>query len=436
MRFGFWSRASTLAARTPEERNRYVDFLRAVSIGAVVLGHWLVAAVQVENGTMAFGKLLEYQSWTHWLTWVFQVMPVFFMVGGFSNSASWSSARRDSRDYGVWLHGRLQRLVGPVLPLLLVWAVLGAAAQGFGLESEVVKVGSQSALIPVWFLAVYVMVVVMVPVTRAAWERFGFMSFWVLVVAAAVDDLLFFAVDLRWLGWLNYGFIWLAVHQLGYAWRDGRLTGLRKTLPWAVGGLAVLVGLVSIGPYPTSLVSVPGSEISNTLPPKLPLLALGVLQCGLFLSLEAPLRRWLRRAAPWTATVLVNSMIMTVFLWHLTAMSLTVGLSWLAGGKGLGLAPGSTTWWLTRPLWVALLSIVLLLFGLVFSRFERSTRRSRPIAGWRPAVGATLVCAGLSFLALGGVAGEGWLGLRLWVLLLPFVGAALAGVTPIGRRTA
>jgi fucose 4-O-acetylase-like acetyltransferase len=31
-----------MAEQTPPGRNRYVDFLRAVSILAVVIGHWLV----------------------------------------------------------------------------------------------------------------------------------------------------------------------------------------------------------------------------------------------------------------------------------------------------------------------------------------------------------------------------------------------------------
>jgi len=34
-----WSQALEMAAATPPERNRYVDFLRAVSILFVVFGH-------------------------------------------------------------------------------------------------------------------------------------------------------------------------------------------------------------------------------------------------------------------------------------------------------------------------------------------------------------------------------------------------------------
>jgi hypothetical protein len=76
-----WSQATTLAAKTPESRNRYVDSLRALSICAVVCGHWLVAAPHATGGEVTIRNMLEYQPATQWLTWLFQVMPVFFIVG-------------------------------------------------------------------------------------------------------------------------------------------------------------------------------------------------------------------------------------------------------------------------------------------------------------------------------------------------------------------
>ena len=44
-----------------------------------------------------------------------------------------------------------------------------------------------------------------------------------------------------------------------------------------------------------------------------------------------------------------------------------------------------------------------------------------------------MICGGLALLALDGIGGEGWLGLRWWVVLLPLVGAVLAGVNPTAR---
>jgi len=429
-----WSRAGALAARTPETRNRYVDFLRALSISAVVIGHWMMAAPYVTGGEIGLSNMLEYEPWTRWLTWVFQVMPVFFLVGGYANGVSWRSASDSGRTYGAWLASRLHRLLGPVLPLLAAWAVLGGVAGQLGVAPNRVGAISQMALIPIWFLAVYVMVVVLVPLTYAAWKRYGLASFWVLVAAAIVDDSLFFGADLRAVGWLNYAFIWLAVHQLGYAWRDGYVAGSRKGLLWALGGAAALIGFVAIGPYPVSMVSVPGQEVSNTLPPKLPMLALGLLQSGLLLSLEAPMRRWLTRAAPWTATVLVNSMIMTIFLWHLTASTLVIGAALLLGDVGLTVTPGSASWWVARPVWMGIYALALVPFALGFGRFEQRRAGTRAIAAWRLVAGATLACGGLALVALDGVAGDGWLGLRLWVLALPFVGAAIAGVNPFRQN--
>jgi len=424
-----WSHASALAAKTPPARNRYVDFLRAVSIGAVVFGHWLAAAPYVDaSGKLTPTHMLAVSPWTQGLTWVIQVMPVFFIVGGYANGVSWRAARSARRTYAEWLDGRLRRLIGPVLVLVTAWVLLAVLARAAGWPAAMARVGSQMALIPIWFLAVYLLVALLVPITYAAWERFGLASFAGPALAALCVDYAFFAADLRALGWVNYLFVWSAVHQLGYAWLGGRFDRPAVALAWALAGLAALLALIGPGPYPLSMVGVPGDEISNTTPPKATLLALGCLQGGLLLALQTPLRRWLARSAPWTATVLVNGLIMTVYLWHMTAMVLFLGLVHALGDPGLAIQPGTAQWWGTRPVWLALLALALLPFALVFSRFERPKERTTaPTAAWRQVAGAVLVCAGLAQLALVGIAEVNRVGVRVeWVAAI-FAGAALAG---------
>ena len=119
-----WSRALQAAAQTPPSRNRYVDLLRAISIGAVVLGHWVIAAPWVEDDRLRLDHMLAVQPWTQWLTLLFQVMPVFFLVGGYSNAASWDAAQRAGTPYGAWIAGRARRLIGPIVPLILTWAAM------------------------------------------------------------------------------------------------------------------------------------------------------------------------------------------------------------------------------------------------------------------------------------------------------------------------
>lgn len=232
-----WSRAAEVARQTPESRNRLVDFLRAASILAVISGHWLLAAPWVAGGELTLGNMLELTEFTKWLSWAFQVMPVFFLVGGYANAVSWQSALRDGKPYSAWLDSRLRRLLLPVLALIGVWIVFAIAARAIGIDPALVEAGSKIALIPVWFLAIYTIVILFVPLSHAAWRRWGFWSFLAPAVLAVIDDALFFR-GLTGLGWFNYLFIWLAVHQLGYAWRDGRLPSSLARLACGCGGLA------------------------------------------------------------------------------------------------------------------------------------------------------------------------------------------------------
>jgi len=431
-----------LAERTPGARNRYVDFLRAASIAAVVIGHWMVASPFVTGGKLELGNMLDIAPWSRWLSWGFQVMPIFFIVGGYSNGASWEAARRDGVGYGLWTATRLKRLIGPILPLILVWSVMGLIATRLDVDPQTIRIGSQVALIPTWFLAVYVVVVVLAPATHAAWRRFGLGSFVALALGAVIVDALAFAGGLSWLRWANYAFVWLGVHQVGYMWRDGWFAGAARALAWSAGALAVLVFLVTVASYPVAMISVPGEEVSNSRPPTLAMFALGIFHGGLVLALEAPLRRWLRRLRPWAATVLVNGSIMTLYLWHVTVMALLVGLLYQLGGIGMTLQPGSALWWVTRPVWIAFLAAVLMVFIAIFGRFEHTARSDAASAlpGWRAVTGSLLVCAGLTALALEGIGSESWPGIRVWTVATVFAGAALAlglprlrGGAPRGR---
>ena len=425
-----WSRALQAAVQTPPSRNRYVDFLRAVSIGAVVLGHWVIAAPWVEDGRLRLDHMLAVQPWTQWLTLLFQVMPVFFLVGGYSNAASWDAAQRAGTPYGAWIAGRARRLIGPIVPLILTWAAMALVFRLFGVSYEIIRSGSILALVPMWFLAVYLLVVLLVPVTRAAWKRFGIWSYWALVAAAiCVDALRFYDGHRPAVGWINYLFVWVAMHQLGYLWRDGRLAGPRHALPWLAGGVVAWAALTRYGPYPISMVGVPGDEVSNTLPPDILLLALGAAQTGLVLALERPMRQLLDNTRVWTGTVLVNGTIMTVYLWHLTVLALLVGLAKLAGGIGLRFVPGTPDWWLARVPWIAALAAGMVLVLPLVGRFERA---SPPPPGFRPStprilIGAALVSAGIAYLTLGGIAAEGGIGVRGVVVAGTILGAWLLG---------
>lgn len=430
---GAWGRALAMAEQTPASRNRYVDFLRALSILAVVVGHWLVAAPYIQDGAVVGGHLLGILPWTQWLTWGFQVMPLFFLVGGYSNGVSWAANRRDGGTYSAWYAGRLRRLIWPVLPLFLIWTLFALIATALGVDREVVKLAAHLSLVPVWFLAVYLMVSAMVPLTHAAWRRFGLGSIAALIVGAIAVDVARLSFGVPYIAFANFAFVWLAVHQLGYAWADGRI-GRAGAAGLFTVGLAALLGLIRFGPYPVAMIGVPGSDLSNSMPPTLALLSLGMAQTGLALLLEPAARRWLARVRVWASVVLINGMIMTVYLWHLTAFVLVMIAAWLLGGIGLHAVPGSGAWWAARPVWFALYVLALLPMIARFSRYENLGRGESDddLPLWRLVTGLLLICVGLAGTAAISIASpEGITGVRLWLVALPLVGAAMVGFGPV-----
>jgi fucose 4-O-acetylase-like acetyltransferase len=426
-RRGPWQQAREAARETSPDRNRYVDLLRAASIFVVVVGHWLMAAPTAETGVrFTLSDMLGVAPWTQWLTWIFQVMPVFFMVGGYANAASWESARAAGRGYDAWLSRRLQRLIRPVVPFVLVWWAGGFAARWLGLGREIVTTGSRAAFLPTWFLAFYVVVVVLAPAMHRWWSRLGMTSFWTLVLGAVVVDVVARSTGFAEVRWLNYGFVWLAIHQLGFAWRDGTLSEPVRALSFALAGFAALVALRGLAGYPVSMVTVPGEAAANSNPPTLALLALGVTHTGLALTLERPARGLLERPHVWTTTVFVNGVIMTLYLWHATVMVLLVGIAELPGGVGLRFVPNTLGWWASRPVWLLVLSLALAGVVAAVGIVEAHPQAAKsPPASWRSVAGALAVCAGLLALAGAGIGGGGPLGVRLWPVLLCVVGALL-----------
>ena len=387
-----------------------------------------MAAVSITDGELDAGHLLQLTTWTHPLTWVFQVMPVFFLVGGYANALSWRSARRRHQPYGEWLRGRLRRLILPVVPLLIFWTVGGWLALRFGIEWETLQLASRVALVPTWFLAAYIVIVTVAPPALLVWERFGWWSIGAGLLFAGAADLLSISLDLIPFGFLNYLFVWGTVHQLGYAWLDGTLDGTARRLALGLVGLTATYALVALGPYPVAMVGLDTAQITNSYPPRVTLAFLGMFQAGFLLALEPVFQRWMSRLRAWTAIVALSAQIMTLYLWHLTAMVIAIGVSLALGGLGLGIEPLTAGWWLSRPIWFAVLAVLTVGLIVLFGRFERPKTDTRPAPPWwQPVAAVVLACAGLGLLAGLGIADAD--GLNGLVLALPVIGVIVGGIS-------
>ncbi|MFD8761017.1 acyltransferase family protein [Streptomyces mirabilis] len=417
------SSAHALAEATPASRDKYVDLLRVASLGTVVLGHWLMAAVSVRgDGRAEVGNLLAVEPRLQLLTWALQVMPVFFFVGGFSHALSYRSLRRKAGEngengeagenggaalYSVFLRARLQRLLRPTVVFIGVWGALALALQLAGREGGLLDVSLRLVAQPLWFIGIYLAMVAFTPPLLRLHERYGWGAFGGLAAAAGLVDVLRFGFGVPYVEFLNFAFVWLAVHQLGFLRADGKL---RRPYLLAGAGLAGAVLLVAYGPYPLSMVGMPGEKISNMAPPTFALLCHGLWLVGGVESLRGRARRWLRRPRVWRAVVAANGVSMTAFLWHLTAMLGVYG-ALLALGVRLP-EPATGVWWAQVPVRVVVAGGVTALLVTVFRRFEQPSavvlgESGVSPAGARPAaaLGVTLCLFGVLGLSMVGFGG-------------------------------
>lgn len=371
-----------LAEATPPERVRHIDLLRAVAIGAVVLGHWLAAVVIHEDGLLTSMNALEVLDWAHPVTWLFQVMPLFFIVGGYANAASFHSHRRRGGGHVGWLLKRSERLVRPVTVLLVVVSAAGLLASLLGTDTRQLGIMAHGAVLPLWFLVAYLTVVVLTPVMYSLHRGFGLAVPAVLVVLVAAGEVGRLVLGTEWVAYGSFLFLWLAVHQAGFAWQDGRLPAKRHVaVPLVLVGLGSLLVATLLGPYPVSMINVPGAEIHNVSPPTLALLALAVVQLGLALLLNAAGERWMQRARPWGAVIAVNTVTFTMFLWHMPALVITAFLLDAVGALPTQ-AVDTPEWLAWRVPWVMLIAVVLAALVVVFGRVERAGDPATGFSGW------------------------------------------------------
>jgi hypothetical protein len=111
--------ARRIDVATPPQRDRAVDALRALAIAGVIGGHWLVTGLVAGGSpghtTVSDSSPLASMPWLAPVSWVFQTLAVFFLVGGYASARSYRGG------YLPWLRRRLVRLARPVAALVAVW---------------------------------------------------------------------------------------------------------------------------------------------------------------------------------------------------------------------------------------------------------------------------------------------------------------------------
>jgi hypothetical protein len=87
------------AGEAPPSRDLFIDLVRVVSMAAVVVLHWLAIMPNVVDGMVVDVNVVDVEQGLWPLTWIGDVMALFFFVGGYANWVSWhgSMGRGETR---------------------------------------------------------------------------------------------------------------------------------------------------------------------------------------------------------------------------------------------------------------------------------------------------------------------------------------------------
>ena len=346
------------------DRDLTLDLARVLCVVFVIVVHLLMVGIGPgPDGQLVTSRPAEQEPWFDAATWVGQIMPLFFVVGGFASAAGWASWTRKGGDAVGFIRTRTVRLAQPTLPVFAFFALVLGATTLAGMAPDLVAAAAVGAGSPLWFLAAYLICQALVPLMVRFHERAPRGTVAVLAVGVVVVDAARFTTGVTEIGLLNLLFLWPLIQQLGFWYRDGwfdrRPTGILLLIAAACG--LALWPLVAWGPYSPSM-------LGNLNPPTLPLVLLGLAQACLLRVLRPALTRLTRVRAVQGFLFVLGTRLMTVYLWHLPVILAVTGLTLLIPGAAP--TPSSAAWWWSRPLMFVVVLAAVLALSLLIARWE------------------------------------------------------------------
>lgn len=376
------SSAAQSGAPVSPARDLTLDLVRVACVVLVVFAHILFAGVgRNADGSIFIERTVEHQSWFDVVSWAANIMPLFFVVGGFAARAGWASAQRKGLDADDFVRVRLARLARPALPLFAFLSLVLAAVRAFGFDPALVDAVAIGIGSPLWFLTAYLTAQALSPWMMRLHDRWRWRVPVLLLCGALVVDLLRFqlvrgvlgveplpigryGIGEELFGIPNVALVWLFCQQIGFFLYDGVFMRLRA---WQLG--VVIVGVTASAVALVPLMGYSWNQLGNQWPPTVPLALMAVVQAAALTLVHRPLTALTRVRAVQAVMFLIGSRLMTVYLWHLPVVMMLTGLQLLLP---LPLpAPGGPLWWWTRPAFLLLVLAVVWALSLPLSRFER-----------------------------------------------------------------
>lgn len=395
------------------ERDAAVDLVKAFCLIVVVGLHAMMAGITLDEDGLAITNALEYHPIFAWTTWGLQVMPLFFLLGGFSSLTQWRRMRAQGATAGEYIRQRVHRLAHPaLLPITLIVGSLATLALT-GVSNEVLSAVGYRIGQPLWFLAVYLGCAGFIPLMASFHEKAPLRTLFGLLTGAIIVDTLVAVLQFPPLGALNLLFVWLFIQQIGFFYADGWFLRRSRWLLFAMflASFGMLVFLTLVVGYSTDM-------YINLNPPTICILVLGVGQISLFSFAHS----WLQKVAigswPKRASHFVNSNSMTIYLWHVPVVVI-VALLMMTARLPLP-EPLSQQWWETRPLFLAAIAVGLIPVILLVAYYDRTRRSKEPshTPPWLAAIKVIAAVAGVVVILIVGFSPAPWAAIGLALIFL------------------
>lgn len=385
-----------------------------------VLGGLSVAGLVVAESILALASSGPAPAdWVWPLTWLLQLVPVFFLAGGHANVLAWQSETSASGRFCHYLAGRIGWLLRPALALITAWLVVPLSLELFRAPPQTTTGFSRIVLQPLWLLGLYLVVVAAAPAMLWVHRRLPLAAPAVLALCAATIGLTAGGPVAAHVGGIVAA---LLFQQLSFHYADGRLWRVPRPVlvAAATAALLTLVALTTVGGHSKLLIAEPAASASFV-PSLLGVLLIGIAQtCVIALPREQGTSR-VATGPPARLVALIRSAPMTTYLFYLLAMLVVAGMVSVTRDTGL---PADVLAWLAQPRTLLALALIAVPAALAFLMFERRAHTRSPSA--EPSPARVPARDPRPFDAVAAVLGLGFGGLGI----ISFAAAGVSGALP------
>ena len=407
-------------------RERFIDFTKIIGLVLLITNSFTFLKLEESGGELFINNLSGSSQSYIVITWFTAGMSLFFFSMGFNNLIAWySNVGRDGSQWN-YLVDRINTLLGPVL----VWIFTSTIVLNILSRSETfpsylttvedgIMPSIEFMLWPLWLVSIYVVMVLFAPLTIFLHKKYPYATVLTLFTLTILVDNIDFSLNFSYIKLFNYLFFWIAVHQVGYFYADGKIQQININVfrYITVFSYGYHFYQSAVSDEYLSLASYRLLTINNEDPPTTFYLIASIGLISLVFTLKNFIEKMLSNNKLWLLVSHIHANIYTIYLWHLFIFFIT----YMLGGNIL-LAP-----------------VLFITISLFFGNYERSIfklssnllKRVNPLQPWPTPIkarfsisnfilawfSALLVLLGVVHLTLGGVGQDGFFTIREFYFL-------------------